>query len=116
MVAVQLYLDTDGFTYQKWGGTQVCKPGDWLVNNNGDTYTVDQQTFAKTYEEVDPGTYAKTGTVWAVTAREAGVVATKEGLTKYQAGDYLVSNHEVGHDSYAVSRGKFLSAYEPVET
>jgi hypothetical protein len=24
------------------GGRQVCKRGDWLVNNNGDKYTVEQ--------------------------------------------------------------------------
>lgn len=116
VVAVQLDLDTEGFTYQKWGRTQVCKPGDWLVNNDGDVYTVDQQTFSETYEKVGPGLYAKTGTVWAVAAEEPGVVVTKEGLTEYEAGDYLVSNHEAGQDSYAISRAKFLSAYEPVET
>ena len=37
VVAVELDLDTAGFTYQKWGGTQTCKPGDWIVNNDGDT-------------------------------------------------------------------------------
>jgi len=37
ITAVQLDLDTEGFTYNKWGGKQVCKKDDWLVNNNGDT-------------------------------------------------------------------------------
>jgi hypothetical protein len=46
VVAVQLDLDTDGFTYQKWGIVQRCKPGDWIVNNDGDYYTVDKETFA----------------------------------------------------------------------
>ena len=31
VVAVQLDLETDGFTYDKWGGTQTCKQGDWVV-------------------------------------------------------------------------------------
>ena len=30
VVAVQLNLDTDGFTYEKWGAEQRCKKGDWL--------------------------------------------------------------------------------------
>ena len=29
--AVQLDLETDGFTYRKWGAEQRCKRGDWLV-------------------------------------------------------------------------------------
>src|SRR5215831_2695516 len=32
VTAVQLDLDTEGFTYNKWGGKQVCKRGDWLVD------------------------------------------------------------------------------------
>jgi len=31
VVAVQLALDTNGFTYKKWGAEQRCKRGDWLV-------------------------------------------------------------------------------------
>ena len=48
VTAVRLDLDTKGFVYNKWGGEQVCKRGDWLVNNNGDTYTVSRGSFAKT--------------------------------------------------------------------
>jgi len=43
VVAVQLELETDGFTYRKWGGTQTCKAGDWIVNANGEFYTVDRE-------------------------------------------------------------------------
>jgi hypothetical protein len=31
VIAVQVDLETDGFTYEKWGGAQTCKRGDWLV-------------------------------------------------------------------------------------
>ncbi|MCP5004175.1 MAG: hypothetical protein GY941_09585, partial [Planctomycetes bacterium] len=31
VIAVRLELDTDGFTYRKWGGEQFCKAGDWIV-------------------------------------------------------------------------------------
>jgi hypothetical protein len=41
ITAVRLDLNMDGFTYLKWGGTQRCKRGDWLVNNQGDVYTID---------------------------------------------------------------------------
>jgi hypothetical protein len=112
VIAVQLDLHTDGFTYEKWGSTQACKPGDWLVNNDGDTYTIDQDTFARTYTPRGPGTYVKTATVWAEVANEAGEVRTKEGTTHYEPGDYLVYNKPDGGDAYAVSSAVFERMYE----
>jgi hypothetical protein len=113
VVAVQLALDGAGFTYEKWGGTQTCKAGDWLVNNDGDVYTVDAQTFARTYERVGDGKYVKVTPVWAEVARESGQVQTKEGTTEYAAGDYLVFNEENGGDPYAVTARRFEEMYEP---
>ncbi len=112
VVAIQLSLDTAGFKYQKWGGVQVCKEGDWLVNNDGDVYTIDQQTFADTYEEISKGIYFKSKMVWAETAEKAGQIQTKEGWTNYLAGDYLVFNDEAGEDGYAVSRARFETMYD----
>jgi len=113
VVAVQLALETDGFAYQKWGGTQRCKRGDWLVNNQGDVYTVDQETFGRTYKQVSPGLYAKIGHVWAEKAEKPGAIQTKEGATEYDAGDYLVFNDPNREDGYAVKAAKFHSLYEP---
>jgi len=111
VIAVQLDLDTPGFTYQKWGGTQTCKAGDWLANNAGDTYTIDRETFARTYRATGPGTYVKTTPVWAEIARTAGDVRTKEGSTHYQSGDYLVYNQPDGDDAYAVAKDDFERMY-----
>lgn len=113
VVAVQLNLDTAGFTYQKWGGEQRCKPGDWLVDNQGDVYSVDRETFRQTYERKGPGVYVKTTAIWAEKTTEPGEVATKEGVSHYQAGDYLVSNNEDGSDAYCISAKKFEFMYEP---
>jgi len=115
VVAVQLDLDTAGFTYRKWGAEQRCKPGDWLVDNQGDTYTVDSEVFAKTYRKVSPGLYVKTTPVWAEVASQPGSVVTKEGRSHYEAGDYLVYNNEDGTDAYRIGRAKFESMYEPDE-
>ena len=111
VTAVQLDLDTDGFTYNKWGGEQVCKRGDWLVDNNGDKYTVSQETFAKTYERISPGVYAKSTPIWAEVAEKAGKIKTIEGETAYEAGDYLVYNNQDGTDAYAISAEKFHATY-----
>ncbi len=113
VVAVQLDLETDGFTYEKWGETQRCKPRDWIVNNNGEAYTVDAVTFAATYGEgASKGQFVKMGTVWARIALAAGSVRTKEGRSHYVAGDYIVSNNEDGSDSYCMKDDKFLGMYE----
>jgi hypothetical protein len=112
VVAVQLALQTKGFTYEKWGGTQTCKPGDWVVSNNGDTYTVDRDSFERTYKNLSPGLYRKTTPIWAEVAQQAGNVQTKEGVTSYKAGDYLVSNDQEGKDPYAISKTSFDAMYE----
>ena len=92
VTAVQLDLDTEGFEYKKWGGVQRCKRGDWLVNNQADVYTIDNETFRTTYRQVSPGMYEKTASVWTEQAKQKGVIQTKEGSTAYDAGDYLVYN------------------------
>ncbi|MFK7892875.1 MAG: hypothetical protein AB8B63_18825 [Granulosicoccus sp.] len=114
VTGVQLDLETDGFIYRKWGADQRCQSGDWLVNNNGDVYTIGQQSFADTYQELEPGRYVKVAPVWAHEADKAGSVKTNEGSTDYQAGDYIVSNRVDGSDSYAVSKDKFEAMYEEV--
>ena len=112
VVAVKLDLDTDGFSYRKWGAEQRCQQGDWVVDNDGDHYTVDGAVFARTYRKISPGIYLKTTPIWAEMASESGQVDTKEGVSHYQAGDYLVSNNEDGTDAYCISAAKFESMYE----
>jgi hypothetical protein len=112
VIAVQVNLDIDGFTYQKWGSEQRCKKGDWLVDNAGDVYTVDGKVFGRTYRKTGPGTYVKTSPVWAKQATKPGKIKTKEGMTEYGIGDYIVYNEESGGDAYAIAREKFEMMYE----
>jgi hypothetical protein len=112
VVAVQLKLDTAGFTYRKWGGEQRCKAGDWVVDSDGEVYTVDAESFARTYRQLRPGAYIKTAPVWAAVSGEEGAVSTKEGGTHHTAGDYVVSNEEDGSDSYAMPAERFHELYE----
>jgi len=112
VIAVQLKLDTDGLHYKKWGGEQHAKRGDWLIDNHGDVYSVDQHAFEKTYRQLSPGVYLKITPVWAEQAASAGSIRTKEGESHYQAGAYLVFNNEDGSDGYCVSAAKFEAMYE----
>ena len=116
VTAVRLDLDTDGLLYRKWGAQQRGKPGDWLVDNDGDVYTVDATSFAATYERTSPGRYHKRVPVWAERAERAGEVRTREGVTRHVAGDYLVANDVDGKDAYAMSAERFHRLYEPIET
>ena len=111
ITAVRLPADSDGLVYRKWGGEQRAKPGDWIVDNDGDVYTVDADVFARTYRKVTNGAYVKTAPVWAERAATAGSVTTKEGSTQYQPGDYLVSNSSDGSDEYAMTAEKFEDLY-----
>ena len=113
VTAVQLDLDTKGFHYQKWGSVQTCKRGDWILNNRGEIYTVDRKTFAKTYRRKSPGIYRKVGAVWAEVANGDGSIKTKEGVTNYKKGSYLVFNAKNGADGYAVTARKFNQMYKP---
>ncbi len=115
VVAVKVDLDTDKFTYRKWGSLQTCKSGDWLVYNQGDTYTIDQETFTDTYEQISPGLFVKTNIVWAEVTEESGAIETKEGETQYKPGDYLVYNSEDRKDGYAMDSATFKSLYELIE-
>ena len=115
IVAVQLNLNTQGFIYEKWGSYQRCKQNDWVVNNNGDIYTIDKEVFSKTYKKVQDGIYVKTGYVYAEVTKESGTVETREGRSHYKKGDYLLFNSEDGTDTYCVSAKKFESMYERVE-
>ena len=111
VAAVRLSLDTDGLVYRKWGGEQRAKPGDWIVDNDGDVYSVDAESFDRTYREISRGAYLKTTPVWAERAPAAGSVKTKEGVTHYQAGDYVVWNDSDGSDAYAIDAAKFEALY-----
>ena len=114
VIAVQLNLDTAGFAYKKWGAIQRCKPGDWLVQNGDSTYTIDQDSFAQSYQRLSDGVYEKVVGVWARLATSDGIVITKEGETHYQAGDYIVSNEPDSSDSYAIDAEHFALMYESI--
>lgn len=114
VIGVQLDLQTSGFTYEKWGSRQKCKSGDWLVNNNGDCYTISEESFAETYSQIAPGQFVKIAAVWASQAEASGKVKTNEGYTEYSAGDYIVCNNKDGTDSYAVLKLDFEKMYEEI--
>lgn len=111
VTAVQIKLDTTGLRYRKWGGRQIAKRGDWLVDNEGEVYSIDAASFRRTYRKVSPGVFTKTARVWARVAEVSGSLQTKEGSTRYRKGDVLVFNDADATDGYAMSSAKFRALY-----
>ncbi len=112
VTAVRLDLDTDGLVYRKWGGQQRAKRGDWLIDNQGEVYTVEARSFARTYKRLRPGVFVKTTPVWAEVAMESGSVRTKEGRSRYRKGDYIVYNDRFGRDGYCIGAARFKATYQ----
>ncbi len=115
VTAVQIDLDTDGFTYRKWGDVQAARAGDWLVNNNGNVYTIDRKVFERTYTIQSPGVYQKTGLVWARKAEIDGKIKTTSGFTSFKAGDMIAFNDENELDGWAMSSAEFDRLYSPAK-
>ncbi|MDA7425302.1 hypothetical protein [Thalassococcus lentus] len=112
VTAIKIDMETDGFTYRKWGGEQIVRPGDWLVDNNGDVYTVDGEAFEATYAKVSQGIYTKTAHVWAREAESDGQVQSTSGFTQYHAGDMVVFRDEREIDGWAMSKADFAALYQ----
>ncbi len=112
VTAIRLDLQMDGLVYKKWGGEQRAKRGDWIVANDGEVYTVDARSFARTYRRIGPGQYVKKTPVWVEMATQAGSIQTKEGRTRYKGGDYIVYNEYRGAGGYAMPAAKFKAMYE----
>lgn len=111
VTAVKIDLGTDGFQYQKWGGVQIARRGDWLVDNMGDVYTIDGQVFEDTYSEVSPGRYKRNSFVWAEEAKIDGRVKSTSGFTYYYAGDMIAYNSEEKTDGWAMEKERFFKLY-----
>jgi len=113
VTAIKLALDTEGLRYHKWGSDQHGKPGDWLIDNAGDIYTVAADVFAHTYRQISPGRFIKSTPVWARRAEHAGTLKTREGESHFTVGDYLVFNQPDETDGYCMAARQFHAMYAP---
>ncbi len=112
VIAVQINLDIEGFAYVKWGAEQHCSPGDWLVDNDGDVYTISDDTFARTYRLERPGLYRKIAPVWAWVAQAKGTIRSEEGETEYEPGDYVAFHAPDAKLGWALKADKFHERYD----
>lgn len=113
ITAVQLKFSKAELAYEKWGGPQHAKEGDWLVDNQGEVYTIEAESFEKTYEAIGEGRFIKFAPIWAEQATSANSIVTKEGESFYSAGDYIIYNNEDGTDGYCITADLFKELYYP---
>lgn len=85
-VAIQLQSGTTGFSYHKWVTSQSCKPGDWIVKNAFDMYTVDENSFSRSYRAASLSCHRIFSPVRASMVGLGCTNESKEGFTQCQAG------------------------------
>ena len=76
-----------------------------------------RETVLQAFRANVPAVHAEDGCIeyGATVDADAGSIQTKEGVTHYDPGDYIVSNKEDGSDEYAVAAAKFESLYTPAD-
>ena len=109
--AIQITLPDCQLHYQKWGGSQRAKTGDWIVTNGDNSYTVECSSFRDSYRCLYGDWYLKVAPVWAEQATAPGRIETREGQSSYSAGDYLVYNQPNRIDGYTVPKQEFENNY-----
>lgn len=94
------------------GSTMQAQPGDWLVQSEGDTWSVEDGIFRVTYEHLRDDLYRKVTPVLAVELPAAGTVLSREGMVEAEQGDLLVCN--VTGECWSMPKEKFFQRYAVV--
>lgn len=111
VIAIQLDLDTEGFSYQKQGAERRCNAQDWLLSDRSGTYAVDDSTFARAFEEIGVGQYTMVGIVRAKVSDSAGHIRVGQRKVPHEPGDYLVWDESTQSIGYAVPKDWFEASY-----
>jgi len=90
-----------------------AEAGDWLVTSGNDQWTVVGDIFAKTYQQVGPGRFAKTAKVEAVQVPKLIRVKTLEGEAVAHAGDWLLRG--VSGEVWPVTHPIFVERYRLIK-
>jgi hypothetical protein len=103
---------------QAWSWTTAsgdvlhARAGDVRVTSDeGDTWSVDPEIFAKTYERVEGNRWRRVGTVEAQPAEYGELVLSLEGPQTAQAGDWIVRGS--GGELWTMSTEHFQRNYTP---
>ncbi len=106
-------LDKDAQWRTSTGSVLHAKAGDWEVTDGTRTWTVASGVFDRSYSQVAPGEYRKTGRVQARRLSEDATIPTLEGEAHAHAGDWVVRG--VTGECWPVPDAEFSDAYEILE-
>ncbi|MFT3899693.1 MAG: hypothetical protein QM728_05535 [Gordonia sp. (in: high G+C Gram-positive bacteria)] len=105
------------FTPWTWttstGEEMTAEPGDWEVRPSADepAWSVREDIFEASYEQVEGDRYRRVGVVRARPARAGEVVRTLEGDVPTRAGDWIVAGD--GGEQWPVPAAEFEQRYRP---
>ena len=101
---------TDTFQWQSTDGNNlVGEKGDYLIESDGNRWTVQPEIFEKTYSENSDGTFTKTAQVIAVKVNAALTINTLEGESVVHEGDYLLCGESA--DVWSIDSTNFVKKY-----
>lgn len=94
------------------GSTLWGQPGDWLVETDGERWTVDGEVFQRTYEHLEADVYRKVTPVLAAKLAHPDSVESREGVVNAERGDLLVCN--ITGECWSVPACRFFQRYAPL--
>lgn len=95
------------------GSLLEARPGDWLLTDGDQEWTVAADVFDRSYRRSPDGRYLKSATVRAVRLTKATEVPTLEGRSTAAAGDWLLCG--VDSELWPVTDAHFRRCYAPKE-
>jgi hypothetical protein len=96
------------------GAPMQAEAGDWeLTDDSGGRWTVQPETFARSYRRLLDGRYAKVERVNAVQLTSELQVPTAEGVSPARAGDWLLRDADGA--VWPVPDETFRARYRPVD-
>lgn len=94
------------------GSTMIGLSGDYLVSDRNSQWTVKEDIFEKTYQQLEDGSWQKTASIEAIPLLVNCNIETLEGIAVGFAGDYLArgANDEI----WPIPKDVFESSYSLV--
>lgn len=79
------------------GATMQADPGDWMVEENGESWSVRDDIFRSSYRHLSGSQWQRSGTILARPAQPGETIDTPEGPTTAADGDWVVRGNHGDH-------------------